>query len=148
MTCRREEIMARLFEILNTVQDIKSVERNLDEFPEDVRPMAILLDGDEEVAPEFQRPWVKGKSWTIVDMVPIIVISMGGKPEEIGTDINELMARVITAVMTDADLPDILTTNGNVVYVATDSRLNHSLAMDCDLQIRFRIRYPLLPSHP
>lgn len=148
MTCRREEILARLLAILNGVADIKTVERNLDEFPEAVRPIALLLDGGEEVAPEFQRPWVKGRAWTIVDMAPLIIVSMGGTPEEVGTDINELMARVITAVMTDDELQTILTTNGSVVYVATDDRLNHSLAMDCDLQIRFRIRYPLLPSNP
>ncbi len=148
MSCRRENICARLLEILNTINDVEEVARNLDEFPDVARPMIILIDGEEEVAPEFQRPWVKNKAWTIVDMIPIIVVSMGGKPEDIGPNINELMARVITAVMTDDELQEIITTNGSVVYLATDNRLNHSLAMDCDLQIRFKIRYPLLPSVP
>jgi hypothetical protein len=33
VTCKREQILARMLEILNTVADLKAVERNLDEFP-------------------------------------------------------------------------------------------------------------------
>lgn len=146
--CKREDILARLVEILNGVTDIKNVARNLDEFPETVRPMAILLDGDEEAAPELEHIWKKGRAVIIVNMLPLIVVSMGGRPEDVGPDINELMARIITAVMLDQELNDIVTTNGGVYYQRTDYRLNHSLAMDCDLQMIFRIRYPLFPSHP
>src|SRR4030095_3144801 len=90
---KREDILSRLFVILNTVEDLKLVARNLDEFPEAVRPMAILLDGDEEAVAELARPWVKGKAYTVVQMNPLIVVSMGGKSEDVGPDINELMAR-------------------------------------------------------
>jgi hypothetical protein len=147
---KREDILARLLEILNTVEDLKTVARNLDEFPEAVRPMAILLDGGEESVPELQRPWVKGKAYTVVQMNPLIVVSIGGKPEDIGTDINELIARIVTAVMTDAELTTIVVANAQcgVYYLATDDRLNHSLAMDCDMQMRFGIRYTLLPNAP
>ena len=147
---RREDILARLFVILNTVEDLKLVARNLDEFPEAVRPMAILLDGDEEAVAELARPWVKGKAYTVIQMNPIIVVSMGGRPEDVGTDINELMARIVTAVMSDAELTSIVVANAQcgVYYLATDYRLNHSLAMDCDLQMRFGIRYTLLPVAP
>jgi len=147
---RREDILARLFVILNTVEDLKLVARNLDEFPEAVRPMAILLDGDEEAVAELARPWVKGKAYTVIQMNPIIVVSMGGRPEDVGTDINELMARIVTAVMSDVELTTIVVANSQcgVYYLATDYRLNHSLAMDCDMQMRFGIRYTLLPVAP
>jgi hypothetical protein len=147
---KREDILARLFLILNTVEDLKTVARNLDEFPEAVRPMAILIDGGEEAVPELQRPWVKGKAYTVVQMNPLIVVSIGGKPEDVGPDINELIARIVTAVMTDAELTTIVTANAQcgVYYLATDDRLNHSLAMDCDMQMRFGIRYTLLPVAP
>jgi hypothetical protein len=150
VTCKREEILARLLVILNTVEDLAHVARNEDEFPEAVRPAAILLDGDEEAVAELARPWVKGRAYTVVQMNPLIVVSMGGKPEEIGTDINELMARVVTAVMADVELTSIVVANAQcgVYYIATDNRLNHSLAMDCDLQMRFGIRYTLLPIAP
>src|SRR4030095_4596198 len=147
---KREDILSRLFVILNTVEDLKLVARNLDEFPEAVRPMAILLDGDEEAVAELQRPWVKGKAYTVVQMNPLIVVSIGGKPEDVGTDINELIMRIVTAVMTDAELATIVIANAQcgVYYLATDDRLNHSLAMDCDMQMRFGIRYTLLPNAP
>lgn len=148
MTCRREEILARLLEILESVEGIKEVARNVDEFPDIARPMAILLDGDEEAVPELARPWIKGRAVTIVDMTPLILVMMGGPPDTIGPDVNELMARVVTAVMSDNELSQIVTTNGGVYYTATDYRLSHDMAIDCDLQMRFRIRYPLLPTHP
>jgi hypothetical protein len=147
---KREDILARLLVILNTIEDFKLVARNLDEFPEKVRPAVILLDGGEEAVPELQRPWVKGRAYTVVQMNPLIVVSIGGRPQDIGTDINELMARVVTAVMTDAELTTIVVANAQcgVYYLATDDRLNHSLTMDCDMQMRFGIRYTLLPIEP
>jgi hypothetical protein len=147
---KREDILARLLLILHGVEDLKWAARNEDQFPEAVRPAAILLDGDEEAVAELARPWVKGKAYTVVQMNPLIVVSMGGKPEDVGTDINELMARVVTAVMTDVELTAIVVANAQcgVYYLATDYRLNHSLAMDCDLQMRFGIRYTLLPIEP
>lgn len=145
---RRENILKRLLVILSGIELFKAVERNLDEFPGEVRPMAIMLDGDEEAPEEFRRSFVKNRAVTIVDMIPIIVVSMGGRPEEIGPDINELLARVQTAILLDDVLKELVTTNGAVWYAAGDSRLNHSLAMDCDMQIRFVVRYPLVPSSP
>ena len=147
---KREDILARLLVILNTIEVFKLVARNLDEFPERVRPAVILLDGDEEAVAELARPWVKGKAYTVVQMNPIIVVSMGGKPEDVGPDINELMARIVTAVMTDAELTTIVVVNAQcgVYYLASDYRLSHSLAMDCDMQMRFGIRYTLLPVAP
>jgi len=147
---KREDILARLLVILNTIEVFKLVARNLDEFPERVRPAVILLDGDEEAVAELARPWVKGKAYTVVQMNPLIVVSMGGRPQDVGTDINELMARIVTAVMSDAELTTIVVANAQcgVYYLATDYRLNHSLAMDCDMQMRFGIRYTLLPVAP
>jgi len=147
---KREDILARLLVILNTIEVFKLVARNLDEFPERVRPAVILLDGDEEAVAELARPWVKGKAYTVVQMNPLIVVSMGGRPQDVGTDINELMARIVTAVMSDAELTTIVVANAQcgVYYLATDYRLNHSLAMDCDMQMRFAIRYTLLPVAP
>jgi hypothetical protein len=149
VTCKREQILDRLFTILCEVDDLY-VQRNLDEFPGEIRPMAILLDGGEEAVPELQRPWVKGKAYTVVQMNPLIVVSVGGKPEDVGPDINELMSRIVTAVMTDAELTAIVAANAQcgVYYIATDDRLNHSLAMDCDMQMRFAIRYTLVPTSP
>jgi len=147
---KREDILARLLAILNTIEVFKLVARNLDEFPERVRPAVILLDGDEEAVAELARPWVKGKAYSVIQMNPLIVVSMGGRPQDVGTDINELMARIVTAVMSDAELTTIVVANNQcgVYYLATDYRLNHSLAMDCDMQMRFGIRYTLLPVAP
>jgi len=147
---KREDILARLLAILNTIEVFKLVARNLDEFPERVRPAVILLDGDEEAVAELARPWVKGKAYSVIQMNPLIVVSMGGRPQDVGTDINELMARIVTAVMSDVELATIVVVNAQcgVYYIATDYRLNHSLAMDCDMQMRFAIRYTLLPVAP
>ena len=147
---KREDILARLLVILNTIEVFKLVARNLDEFPERVRPAVILLDGDEEAVAELARPWVKGKAYSVIQMNPLIVVSMGGRPQDVGTDINELMARIVTAVMSDVELTTIVVANNQcgVYYLATDYRLNHSLAMDCDMQMRFGIRYTLLPVAP
>jgi len=147
---KREDIMARLLVILNTVEGFKFVARNVDEFPEKIRPAVILLDGDEEAVAELARPWVKGKAYTVVQMNPLIVISMGGRPQDVGADINELMARTVTAVLSDVELTTIVVVNAQcgVYYLASDYRLSHSLAMDCDMQMRFGIRYTLLPAAP
>lgn len=138
----REPILARLLEILEAVEQLKETDRNLDEFPEAARPMGILLDGDEAAVPEFQRSWVKGKVTIVTDMLPLVLVQHGGTPQDIGSDMNELVDTIIHDVMSDATLSSMVTRNGGVYWDRTDYRLCHSLAMDCDMQIQFRIRYP------
>lgn len=157
VTSLREEILQRLFDVLVGIEQFKAVERNLDEFPDGVRPMGVLLDGDFETVPEFQRSWVRGKVTMIVDLRPLFLISTGGLQNDVGPDTNELIGATITAVLSDAELngvygdpnqPGLVTRHGGVYFERADYRLSHSLVMDCDTQLQFRIRCPLDPSHP
>ena len=44
----REDILARLLEIMATIPNIRSAARNNVDIPEDKLPAAIVFDGDEE----------------------------------------------------------------------------------------------------
>ena len=147
---RREQILNQLIGILRDVDGIEAAERNLDQFPQEVRPMVILLDGDEEVPPEFRdHKFLKGRAPLLIEMTPLIELSVSDVPDEVGLTANELLGRIQSAVLTDATLQNgVLGSNGAVYYVACDGRTSHSMAMDCDLQIRFAFRYPLFPTAP
>lgn len=155
MTDKRELILSKLLEVLQTVDGIKSVKRNLDQMPEGARPSIVLLDGDEGL-PQTQSEMRSGKSPVIMHMQPVINVLVGDNDKDIGATINTIRAGIITKILTDTDLATVVDAdidrqnrkNGRISYTGMMTRFSHSFEMDCDMQVNFLIVYSLDPSAP
>ena len=60
---------------------------------------------------------IAGRAPNIVEMTPEVLILLGATPERVGTALNELRAKLVKAVLTDAQLAALAGTNGRVRYV-------------------------------
>lgn len=138
---RREQVLSRIFTILEDIKDFTTVVRNVDEMPERSRPCAVLIDGDERRSDTSQGNW---ESAYIVIMTPIIAIGVSSSPEQIGGDANALRTKVLAGILPDATLKSIVGKNGRIIYEGLTGKLSHGSLMACDAQLEFQIHYPLI----
>jgi hypothetical protein len=144
MTDRRELILARLLEIARAVDGIESAFRNRDEIGDKQRPAIIILDADEaadDADPGLRSP----RSPRRIAMTPEIYIMLGTKPEYIGTSINTLRARLIKAILTDAELSLIVGSNGDIRYEGCATALARGRTMEGEMGVSFSFAYVLRP---
>lgn len=144
MTDRREMILARLLEIAKGIDGIAAAFRNRDEISERQRPAIIILDADEAAddADPSQRP---SRSPRRVAMTPEVYILLGAKPEDLGTAINILRARLVKAVLTDERLRTIVGSNGEVRYEGCATALARGRSMEGEMGVSFSFTYVLRP---
>lgn len=143
MSDKREEILARLLEILEGIKDFTTVARNLDEMPETGRPCAILMDGDETRSDTSEGI---GMQVLIMDMMPVISIGVSSSPENVGTEANALRCKVVPAILRDAELETLIGRKGRIRFEGVSGKLSHGSLMASDLQLNFSICYTLNPA--
>lgn len=137
----REQILSRIFSILEGIKDFNAVIRNVDEFPEKGRPVASLIDGDEIKSDTSRAVWDQPY---VMDMRPMIAIGVSSTPDGIGPDVNALRAKVLKTILTDSQLKGIIGRNGRIVYDGLSGKLSQGSLMACDMQLNFAISYPLI----
>jgi hypothetical protein len=144
MTDRREMILARLLEIARNVEGIVTAFRNKDEIGEKQRPAIVILDADEAAddADPASRP---SRAPRRISMTPEIYIMLGMKPEHIGTSINMLRARLIKAILADAELSLIAGSNGDIRYEGCATALARGRTMEGEMGVSFSFAYVLRP---
>jgi hypothetical protein len=144
MTDRRELILVRLLEIAKGIEGIAGAFRNRDELSEKQRPAIVILDADEAAddADPTTRP---SRSLRRVAMTPEIYILLGAKPEDLGTAINALRARFVRAVLGDAQLASIVSTNGAIRYEGCATALARGRSMEGEMGVSFSFTYVLRP---
>lgn len=110
----RETILARLVVVLRAVDGLAAVGRNVLDVPGLARPAAILHDAAEEF---FDKPAQERRS-RIQRMIlsPAIEIKAGADAVDVGTLLNTYRARIVSAVLADAELAAAVTRNGEVHY--------------------------------
>ena len=144
MIDRREMILARLLEIARGIDGIESAFRNRDEIGEKQRPAIVILDADE--AADDGDPGLRpARSPRRVAMTPEIYIMLGAKPEHIGTSINTLRARLIKAILGDAELSLIVSSNGDIRYEGCATALARGRTMEGEMGVSFSFTYVLRP---
>jgi hypothetical protein len=103
MIDKREAILVRLRDIIETVPGVKAAGRNRQDVTGKARPAILLHDGDEqtennkETAPRFSA----------VDkatMTPQLVILAGTTTEQLGTTLNGIRAALLPLVLQDPEL--------------------------------------------
>src|SRR4051794_29545539 len=100
----RENILARLLEVVAAIPNIRSAHRNNIDLPEAQLPAVIVLDGDEESdgasdvsMKQPQRPYN-------VQMTPGIVVQVQDDNVVLGSMVTTFRGELIKRVLTDTEL--------------------------------------------
>lgn len=146
MTDQRELIMLRLAQVVNVI-GVKTVSRNRIDFDDTQLPAVGVLEGDEEVAPNSlgRAARASGRPY-IVTATPQVFIRVGGRSEDIGTDLNTLRAAIIKALLDDAQLNALAADDGGIHYAGMQSTLHAARSMIGATAMVFAIKYLLYPN--
>lgn len=149
MTDKRELILARLFVVLSGVTGITEKARNRGDLPSDKRPGIIMLDGDEVANRDaFGRGRPPAGQNLIVASPEIYIVPKNKKPvnETVGEDLNALRAKIVKAVLTDADLIELVGSNGEIRYEGMATDLGEDKTLEGKARLLFAFQYVLRPT--
>jgi hypothetical protein len=114
----REDILARLAQVVATIPNLRSVYRNNEDVNETDLPAGIVLDGDEDTNDATDKSQRPANRPTIVEMKPNIVIL---HPDPNTTEFGALRRELIKRVLNDAELNALAKTarlgNGAIRYL-------------------------------
>lgn len=147
MTDKREQILARLVEIMETIPGVGEVYRNNPDPNEGRMPAVVVFDADEEVASLPDTARYKGSTAPqVMIMRPEIYILLSARAADAGTRLNELRARIYKAIVTDLTLSSLVETNGRIMLEAGRSGFAVGRAMASELKLEFSFAYVLRAS--
>lgn len=138
---RREEILVRLEELLTELKDeghVRTVVRNRGFLDNDARPAVALLDGSETSKTIGSGRGRVKMSPAVVTMRPqIFGILKSKKPqnEGVGTELNDLRAKVLHKLAHDDVLIGLLGPNGDFNYDGMDTDLTTERLMNGEFQL-------------
>ena len=148
MADTREDILARLLEVVATIPGMVSVHRNNVDITEDQLPAALVFDGDEETDDASDLSMRPPHRPTVVQMMPEIVIAQ--QTDEIGSDLTTLRRELIRRVLTDTELNEqIVKTgrhgNGAIRYLGCQTDVGWMRSLHGALRAQFMFKYTLKP---
>jgi hypothetical protein len=141
---RREEILLRLLSLAAAVEGIVKTARNTTEFPEQLRPAAVLFDGGEGAPEEMNPP--RGRSIDasrVMVMTPQLVILLGEDEANVGSEINVLRARLLRTIQTDTTLAALTFKGVGVAYLGCDTNLDAGRGTEAEMSFSYAIPYVL-----
>ena len=153
----REDILARIFQILtdlaatirlNDATTVPTVARNRGLMQQDVRPVFILLDGDERTRLDGDRRGRVRMSPSLVTMNPQVFVVMKSRlpqNENLGQEMNELRLQMIHALVTDETLIGLLSANGDMNYLGNETDLKSGSNLEGQMRLDFAMTYVLDP---
>lgn len=144
----REDILARLLEVVATIPNIRSAHRNNVDITEDQLPAVLVLDGDEETNDATDLGMRPAHRPTVVQMTPEIIIAQ--QADEVGSDLTTLRRELIKRVLTDIELNEqIVKTgrygNGAIRYLGCQTDLGWMRSLHGALRAQFLFKYTLRP---
>jgi len=148
MTDVRENILARLLEVLASIPNIRSAQRNNVDIPENQLPAAIVIDGDEETDDGSDLSMRPSDKPIVVQMRPEIYIEDIG--EEVSLDIPTLRRELIKRVLYDTELNDLITRtgrkgNGAIRYLGCQTDVVWLRDRHIAMRAQFMFKYSLKP---
>lgn len=144
---RREQILARLADVLRDVPGVVTFRRNDPTLPESTLPGILLLDADEEAD---QRMFSKGRPLPLpnrVTLSPEIHIVAQESPDTLGATLNTMAKAVYDAVVNDPQLIS-LCQDGSMEYVGTEMAIDQGRNVIGEVEVSFNFRYVLRSSPP
>lgn len=148
---KREDILSRLFAILNAITDPETpntVARNRGLLDNDARPALVLLDGDERVSLPGNNRGRQRMSPCLVTMMPqIFIITKLKKPqnEGIGELLNSFRVSIVKAIADDTELIALLGSNGDLSYDGCLTDLKTGSSVQGEMQLDFSLTTLLDP---
>jgi hypothetical protein len=144
----REDILARLLEVVATIPNIRSAHRNNVDITEDQLPAVLVLDGDEESDGAGDVSMKQPHRPYNVQMTPEIIIAE--QSDEVGSDLTTLRRELIKRVLTDTELNEqIVKTgrhgNGAIRYLGCQTDLGWMRSLHGALRAQFLFKYTLRP---
>lgn len=139
----RELILVRLVEVVATVPNLRTIYRNNTDVTDDQMPVALVLDGDEDVVAgnDTSRP---SNRPLLVEMTPEIQIIE--QSDTIGSDLTTFRGELIKRVLFDATLNEQTGSNGKISYLGCVTSFGWQEKQYGALQMRFAFKYPLKPN--
>jgi hypothetical protein len=144
----REDILARLLEVVATIPNIRSAQRNNVDITEDQLPAVIVFDGDEDSDGASDVSMKQPHRPYNVQMTPEIVIAQ--QADEVGSDLTTLRRELIKRVLKDTELNEqIVKTgrhgNGAIRYLGCQTDLGWMRSLHGALRAQFLFKYTLKP---
>lgn len=148
MVDTREDILARLLEVLATIPNIRTAQRNNLDITDDQLPWAVVFDGDEETGDADDMGMRPPNRPTVVRMTPEIVIAQ--QSDEVGSDLTTLRRELIKRVLTDTALNETIVKtgrhgNGAIRYLGCQTDLGYGRSLHGALRAQFLFKYTMKP---
>lgn len=143
----RENVLARLFTTLKTIDGIATFKRNRVRIDDDQRPALVLMDGEETAAHSEMQP-KSPKVGKHMLMRPIVLLFLS-KADDAGSTLNSFRVEVLDAICFDDDLRDLIKRGARdhaISYEGCEPGFQYSEATDADMALHFELTYFLDPS--
>ena len=147
----------RILAILADTPDIVFVARNRADFEaidmetkEDILPVAVLLDGKEEVLRIPQSRADGESNWKLINLLPQIFVVL--KPTNDvkntgqGEKLSQFRVDIMRALEDDQELDGLLGANGGVVYKGMDTDFQTGSSIQGQMLLEFAFVYRLDPA--
>jgi hypothetical protein len=149
MVDTREDVLARLLEVVAAIPGMRSAHRNNVDITEDQLPAAIVFDADEETDDAQDTSMRPPNRPTLVRMTPEIVIAEK-TAGQVGSELTVLRRELIKRVVFDTELNEqIVKTgrygNGAIRYLGCQTDVGWMRSMHGALRAQFMFKYVLKP---
>jgi hypothetical protein len=146
----RENILARLLEVVAAIPNIRSAHRNNIDLPETQLPAVIVLDGDEESDGASDVSMKQPHRPYNVQMTPGIVVQVQDDNAVLGSIVTAFRGELIKRVLTDTELNEqIVKTgrfgNGAIRYLGCQTDVGWTRTGYAALTAQFMFKYSLKP---
>jgi hypothetical protein len=146
----REDILARLVEVVAAIPNLRSAQRNNVDITEDQLPAAIVLDGDEESDGANDVSMKQPHRPYNVQMTPGIVVQVQDDNVVLGSMVTTFRRELIKRVLTDIELNEqIVKTgrfgNGAIRYLGCQTDVGWTRTGYAALTAQFMFKYTLKP---
>jgi hypothetical protein len=146
----RENILARLVEVISTIPNIRSTHRNNIDISDNRLPAAIVLDGDEESDGASDVSMKQPYRPYNVQMTPGIIVQVQDDNVVLGSIVTTFRRELIKRILTDIELNEqIVKTgrhgNGAIRYLGCQTDVGWTRTGFAALTAQFMFKYTLRP---
>lgn len=139
----REQILARLVTVCAGVTGVTTAGRNLTDVPLMARP-AVLVNGGAEQMISSPRPVARFSQIQLMELTPgITLLVRSDTGAEAGSLMSLFRGRLVAAILADATLRGIITTNGAIRYDGCNEVDPTPESKEPRLELQISFAYPL-----
>ena len=139
----REQILLRVLVILWSLVSGVNVYRNRTQFPEDVRPCFVLIDGDEEANQNDNDRFAFAPRRMEMNFGVFVLVS--DDSDTVGSTLNGYRRLIIDAMLSDQTLANFTTNNCGVGYEGCSFSTEESRNTSGQMGLTFSVQYVLKP---